>query len=188
MARALIGQRLVRVLEDGSRLGGLIVETEAYLGPADQAAHTRNGHRSDRNASMWADGGTAYVYFTYGLHHCFNVVTGRRGEGTAVLIRALEPVEGVERMRANRPKARSTRDLCRGPARLCQAMAIDRTLDGVDLVLGDGLFIEQLRRRALPARRIGVSARIGVGYAGAWATRPLRFFQLDDPFVSGPRS
>ncbi len=186
VARALIGQRLVRVLDDGRRLAGVIVETEAYLGSDDMAAHTRRGLRSRRNASMWGIGGTAYVYFTYGMHHCFNVVTGPAAQGTAVLIRALAPEEGIDTMRAHRPRSRGDFDLCRGPARLCRALAIDRSLDGSDLVEGEALFIEQLRRRALPARRIGSSPRIGVAYAGTWAEQPLRYFDRHSPCISGP--
>ena len=97
LARRLLGQRLVRTLGDGTRLAGIIVETEAYLGVRDRAAHSFGGRRTPRNESMFARPGTAYVYFTYGMHHCVNVVCGRRDEPVAVLIRALEPVEGGTR-------------------------------------------------------------------------------------------
>src|SRR5262245_15296568 len=186
-ARRLLGQRLVRVV-DGRRISGVIVEVEAYLGAPDRAAHTFGGRRSARNASMWRGGGHAYVYFTYGMHYCMNVVCGPEGSGTAVLVRALEPTEGVDWMRTHRPKARRDTDLCRGPACLTQALAIDRSLDGLDLRSDRALFIEALRGRALPAHRIGCGPRIGVAYAGAWAGRPLRFFVRESPFVSGPRT
>lgn len=180
VARALLGQRLVRVL-DGVRLSGLIVETEAYLGAADRAAHTFGGRRTARNEPMWQSGGTAYVYFTYGMHHCFNVTAGKSGEPVAVLVRALEPREGIARMRAHRssrvkPGQRlRERDLCSGPAKLCEALAIDRRFSGVDMLEDGALFIEQVRRRAMSAKMIATTARIGVGYAGDWAEKPLRF-------------
>jgi DNA-3-methyladenine glycosylase len=185
-ARRLLGQRLVRIVS-GRRLSGLIVEVEAYLGPPDRAAHTYGGRRTARNASMWRGGGHAYVYFTYGMHHCLNVVCGREGSGTAVLIRALEPSEGLEEMFARRPRAKRERDLCAGPARLTQALAIDLGQDGVDLRTDAGLFIEAVRPRALPAGRIQAGPRIGVAYAGAWARRPLRFLVRKSAHVSPQR-
>lgn len=174
----------MRILPDGTRLAGIIVETEAYLGERDAAAHTYRGRRSARNNSMWLDGGHAYVYFTYGLHYCMNVVAQTEGRPTAALLRALEPTEGLDRMYRHRAAARRDTQLCSGPARLCEALAIDRGLDGIDLTRDPGLFIEQARSRALPRRNIGVSARIGVAYAGEWADRPLRFFRLRNPHVS----
>jgi len=186
-ARRLLGQRLVRVV-DGSRVAGVIVEVEAYLGPADRAAHTFGGRRSPRNASMWRGGGHAYVYFTYGMHHCMNVVCGAPGSGTAVLLRALEPTEGLEAMFARRTRARRERELCSGPGRLAEALAIDRSLDGADLRSGRDLFIEALRERPLPAARIASGPRVGVAYAGDWAARPLRFYLRGNPHVSRPRS
>jgi DNA-3-methyladenine glycosylase len=183
VARAMLGQRLVRVL-DGKRLAGVIVETEAYLGISDQAAHTFGGRRTKRNESMWGDGGHAYVYFTYGMHHCVNVVAGRTGQPVAVLLRALEPVEGLEVMRGRRLKAKRDTDLCSGPAKLTAALAIDRELDGADLVSSRTLFLECLRRRALPGSHIAVSPRIGIDYAKQWKDRPLRFYIRGNPHVS----
>lgn len=192
LARSLLGQRLVRVLDDGTRLAGLIVETEAYLGKKDMAAHSFGGRRSARNEAMYMKGGTAYVYFTYGMHFCFNVVAGKVNEPIAVLIRALEPVEGIETMRRLRsPGTQSGKgrhpdtDLCRGPARLCQALAIDRTLNAIDLTRDRRLFIEHGSQRPDP-RLIGASPRIGIDYAGDWVARPLRFYFRGSPFVSGP--
>lgn len=185
-ARRLLGQRLVRFV-DGRRLAGIIVEVEAYLGPTDRAAHTWGGRRTARNESMWRGGGHAYVYFTYGMHYCLNVVCGAPGSGAAVLIRALAPCEGIDFMFARRRAARRETDLCSGPARLTQALAIDRSLDGFDLRTGASLWIERSRARALPAARVVAGPRIGVGYAGAWAASPLRFHVRDDPHVSGPR-
>lgn len=170
----------------GERLSGIIVETEAYLGAIDAAAHTYRGRRTQRNQSMFLEGGHAYVYFTYGMHHCMNVVAGHVDEPVAVLIRALEPTEGLDAMRTLRPAARKDTALCSGPGKLCQALSITRLLDGNDLVTGDALWIEQERTRGLPVKLIGVSPRIGVAYAGEWADKPLRFFVLGNPHVSRP--
>jgi len=177
LARALLGQRLVRIADDGTRLAGIIVETEAYLGELDRAAHTFGGRRTQRNASMWRDGGHAYVYFTYGMHYCMNVVAELAEKPTAVLLRALEPVEGIDAMRRNRGAAgRPDSHLCSGPAKLCQALAIDRSLDGVDMVESEMLFIEQVRCRNFPKTAIMTGPRIGIGYAQEWIHKPLRFW------------
>lgn len=187
LARALLGQVLVRVLDDGARLAGRIVETEAYLGVADRAAHSYGGRRTPRNAAMWGPAGHAYVYFVYGLHHCMNVVAEDAGTPTAVLIRALEPLEGLERMRAHRAGGRPAArlrdiDLCSGPAKLAQALRLDRALDGTDLVSGDALFLERGAR--VTPRRIVAAPRIGVAYAAEWAHKPLRFYVAGNPHVS----
>ncbi len=187
VARRLLGQRLVS-RAGGRRAAGLIVEVEAYLGPQDRAAHTFGGRRTDRNESMYLPGGHAYVYFTYGMHHCMNVVCGPANEGTAVLLRALEPTEGMAAMYARRASARRDTDLCSGPARLTQALAIDRSWDGADLRTSPGLLIERVRRRCMPASRIEAGPRVGVGYAGEWADRPLRFWIRGNPHVSRPRA
>lgn len=187
LARSLLGQVLVRVLDDGTRLAGRIVETEAYLGVEDAAAHSFGGRRTDRVASMYLGGGHAYVYFTYGMHWCMNIVADGAGTPTACLLRALEPREGVEAMRRNRAgKAAAARlkdtQLCSGPAKLAQALAITREFDGEDLVTSPRLFIE--RAEPIHAEQIIASARVGVGYAGAWADRPLRFHIGGNPHVS----
>jgi DNA-3-methyladenine glycosylase len=189
LARRLLGQRLVRVLDDGTRLAGIIVETEAYLGVKDRAAHSFGGRRTPRNEVMYGPPGTAYVYFTYGMHWCLNAVSGREGEPTAVLIRALHPTEGLERMRAHRRlgPGSSDRALCSGPARLCQALEIDRSLNGIDLASDGRLFVERARRRVIAPHGLGASPRIGVGYAGAWAARHLRWFIKASPHVSPGR-
>ncbi len=183
VARRLLGQRLVRVM-DGRRLSGTIVEVEAYLGAGDRAAHTFNGRRTPRNESMYLSGGHAYVYFTYGMHYCLNVVCGAPGDGVAVLVRAIEPTEGLDLMFARRPKAIRETDLCSGPAKLTQALVIDRSLDGEDLRTSGMLLIERLRIRAMPGHRIATTGRIGVQNAGDWADRPLRFHIRDHPYVS----
>jgi DNA-3-methyladenine glycosylase len=183
LARDLLGRRLVRVHHD-QRLAGIIVETEAYLGISDQAAHTHGGRHTKRNHSMWLDGGMAYIYFTYGMHHCFNVVAGEAGHPVAVLIRALQPVEGLPTMYRHRKAARRDTDLCSGPAKLCQALAMDRALDSVDLASSRTLFIEQARTAPLPRGAVARTPRIGVAYAGAWAKKPLRFHLRGNDYVS----
>lgn len=187
LAHALLGQKLVRVLEDGTRLAGHIVETEAYLGIADRAAHSFGGRRTARNRSMWGPAGHAYVYFTYGMHHCLNVVAEGPEKPMAVLLRALEPSEGIERMRRHRSariaseRLRET-DLCSGPAKLAQALQLDRSFDGADLVAGADLFLEPGRPVA-PAT-IVAAPRVGVAYAAEWAGKPLRFYVAGNPHVS----
>jgi DNA-3-methyladenine glycosylase len=191
VAKRLLGQRLVRVLPGCQRLSGIIVEVEAYLGAEDRAAHTFGGRRTPRNESMYLPGGHVYVYFTYGMHYCLNVVCGRRDQGTAVLIRAIEPSEGIDRMLANREGVRTVGDLCSGPARLTKAMAIDRSFDGENLMISQRLFIEQVRRSPPSPREINTTPRIGLNpdprHAGEWAFTPLRYILRDNPFVSRAR-
>jgi DNA-3-methyladenine glycosylase len=158
VARELLGQRLVRVL-DGERLSGRIVEVEAYIGEDDQASHARCG-ATRRNAPMYGPPGHAYVYFIYGMHYCLNAVTEREGYPAAVLIRALEPLEGLEEMQAQRG-GRPDAQLTNGPARLCQALDIDRRFDGADLCAPDALlFIEE--DISVPDEAIATGPRIGV--------------------------
>ncbi|QOI99514.1 MAG: DNA-3-methyladenine glycosylase [Phycisphaeraceae bacterium] len=187
LARRLLGMTLVREL-GGRRLAGRIVETEAYVGVKDRCCHSFGGRRTPRNESMYAAAGTCYVYFTYGMHHCMNIVCGEPGEPVAVLLRALEPIEGLDAMHANRAgrssaARRGPRDLCGGPGKLCAALAIDRSLNGLDLC-GDGpLWLERGRVVARAAR----TPRIGVG-EGAWAEKPLRWLDPASPHVSGKKS
>jgi DNA-3-methyladenine glycosylase len=180
----LIGQRLVRIV-DGQRLAGVIVETEAYLGAIDKAAHSFGHRRTARNEPMYADGGTWYVYLNYGIHEMLNVVTESVEVPSAVLIRAVEPIEGMELMFARRPKARREVDLCSGPGKLGAAFGIDRSLSGRDLMTEPTLFIERSAAKHPP--RIEVGPRVGVDYAEEWAARPLRFFRAGCPFVSRRR-
>lgn len=186
VAQRLLGQRLVRVV-DGMRLAGIIVEAEAYLGAQDRAAHTFGGRRTRRVESMYLPGGHAYVYFTYGAHHCLNVVAGKKDEGVAVLIRAIEPVEGIQTMCANRGLTELL-SLCSGPGKLTQALQIDGALDGIDLRTSNELFIERVRARVLASGQISRSPRIGLNatpdWPGDWAERPLRFFIAGNPYVS----
>ena len=147
VAPDLLGQVLVRIFPDGARASVRIVEVEAY-GPDDPASHAFRGE-TPRNTVMFGPPGHLYVYFTYGMHHCMNVVTG---EGSAVLLRAAEPLEGEEEMVVRRGRERPV-DLCSGPGRLTQALAVDRRDDGLDLVAGQGLWLEASSRAEAIALR-----------------------------------
>ena len=180
VARELLGQRLVRLL-DGERLSGRIVEVEAYVGEDDQACHARSG-RTERNASMYGPPGCVYVYFVYGMHHCLNVVTEREGFPAAVLVRALEPLTGIEAMRALRG-GRGDVELTSGPARLCQALSIDRQFDGADLCVPDvDLFVERDAR--VPEGAVAAGPRVGVRGDEAALAAPWRFCIRDSRYVS----
>jgi DNA-3-methyladenine glycosylase len=181
VARQLLGRLLVVPARDGSRVSGIIVETEAYRAPHDRASHAFGGRRTGRSETMYRVGGTAYVYFVYGMYHQFNVVSNARDVPHAVLIRALEPVEGVPRMRRRR-HGRPDRDLTSGPGERGLALGIDRTFDGADL-LGDRVWIEDGARRIRPAE-VASGPRIGIDYAAEWADRPWRFWIRDNPHVS----
>jgi DNA-3-methyladenine glycosylase len=180
VARELLGMMLVRQDDEGVT-AGRIVETEAYLAQNDPAAHSARG-KTRSNASMFASPGTAYVYPIHS-RHCVNVVTEAENVGSAVLIRAIEPTEGSEIMRRRRGKDRLT-DLTRGPARLCEAMAIDRDLDGLDLTTGPRIWIAN-GSHSPTENEIGESVRIGVTSA---QDLPLRFFIIGNKFVSGSRA
>ena len=189
LARALLGALLVHD-GTGGRTTGLIVETEAYGGPDDRASHARAG-RTRRTAPMFGPAGHAYVYLVYGMHSCVNVVSDGPDAAGAVLLRALEPIDGLAVMRVRRGTA-AGRDLrlAAGPARLCQAMGIDRALDGHDLTLGERLFIADVSpgaRDRIARTGIVTGPRIGVAYAGAdWASRPWRFGVRGHPSLSRP--
>jgi len=167
VARELIGMHLVRA-DGGTIRSGRIVETEAYQGPRDLAAHSSRG-RTARTEIMFGPPGHAYVYFIYGVWYCLNIVTAAQGVPHAVLLRALEPVAGIA-------------DKTWGPGLLCRAMHIDKKLNGADLC-GDALWLESAPASSRPPR-IARSARIGVEYAGEWAARPWRYYDKDSPYVS----
>lgn len=206
VAPQLLGLHLRRTLEDtGEILEGRIVEVEAYLGEIDAAAHAYRGHRSARNESMYRRAGIAYVYFTYGMHHCINIVCAHEGVPHAVLIRALEPVVGVELMRAARKTARRgargaqvpDHRLCAGPGCTCKALRISRDHDGVDLfkprapirLIAPDDHAGTPSAAAIPTRRIMVGPRIGIDAAGPpWRDRPLRYWFADSRAISKSRA
>ena len=167
VARELLGKYLVHV-RGGIRRVGIIVETEAYLGTHDRASHSSRG-RTARTEVMFGPPGYAYVYFVYGMHCCMNVVTEREGKASAVLLRTLEPVRNVS-------------GRTQGPARLCRAMRIDRRLNGHDLLSAE--FFLAAPDAPGPAPAIVARPRVGVEYAGRWATRRLRFYISKNRFVS----
>ncbi len=170
VARELIGAWLVRRHEN-VLYGARIVETEAYLGSKDAAAHSFGGRRTPRVEAMYREGGHLYVFFVYGMHYCANVVTQREGVAEAVLLRAAEaPID-------------SRAGLLSGPARLCKALGITRELNGSDLLRSKQI---RLLRGNAGVPRIAVTPRIGIDYAGSAKEWPLRFFDLDSPAVSGP--
>jgi DNA-3-methyladenine glycosylase len=178
LARNLLGAFLVSEME-GVTTVGRIVETEAYVGPHDPACHAaRRIGRTRRNRSMFGPPGRAYVYFIYGMHWCFNVVSGERGDPQAVLVRAVEPLVGREGMARRRGRSR---DLTNGPARLCQALGIAGELDGHDLSRPP---LRLIPPSGPPTEEVGVSGRIGIREARDW---PLRFYLRDHGCVScGP--
>jgi DNA-3-methyladenine glycosylase len=184
VARALLGCVLWRRLDDGELLAARIVETEAYLGANDMASHARRGLRSERNASMYLEGGHAYVYFTYGMHFCLNVVTQEQDIAEAVLLRGAEPLRGIESMRERRAKAKKEWELMNGPGKICMAMDVDRKLDGESL-RGDALWIAP---RDIEIEDIAISPRIGIDNSGDAAAWPLRFFVRGNRNVSAYRN
>ena len=178
LARYLIGKTLVHELPT-ARLSGVIVETEAYP-PGDAAGHAFRG-KTRGNQSLFLGPGYCYVYFTYGSSFMVNVTSEEPGVGAGVLLRALEPLEGIEIMQRFR-KVTSPRDIARGPGRLAQAMQIDKRYDGIDLCAGEALWLGTAARRTGPIRS---SARIGLTRE---VDRKRRFFESGNPYVSGPKS
>lgn len=171
VAKELLGKVLV-LSENGNRRSGIIVETEAYVGEHDLACHAAKG-RTARTDVLFGPPGHAYVYLIYGMYDCFNVVTEPEGVAAAVLVRGIEPLEGID------PAMKTD-----GPGKLCRAMGITRMHNRLDLV-SSSLVLEE--GRVLPARGIARGPRIGVDYAGEWAEKPYRFYVRDSAHVSRPR-
>jgi DNA-3-methyladenine glycosylase len=159
VARALLGKKLVRRI-NGAELSGIIVETEAYCGEVDSACHAHRG-KTPRNAVMYGEAGHAYVYFTYGMHYMLNLVTEAEGNPCAVLIRAVLPLAGIAVMESHRKRYGA--ELTNGPAKLCQALGIDKSFNGWDLTCGKELWVEDYK--TVPAQSILATPRIGVDYA-----------------------
>lgn len=180
VARNTLGKILVYDSPEG-RVSGRIVETEAYRGPEDRAAHSYGGRRTARTEVMYGPPGFAYVFFVYGMHWHFNLVTTREGAPHAVLIRAVEPLDGIELMLRRRGRTKPSADLTNGPGKLCQAFGITGALYGEDLT--------QKRLYLLdgPTPRAARSTRVGVDYAAEWAQKPWRFYDAQSPFVSPTR-
>jgi len=176
----MLGKILVHETPEG-RVSGRIVEVEAYRGPEDRAAHSYGGRRTPRTEAMYGAPGHAYVFFVYGMHWHFNVVTTRIGAPHAVLVRAVEPLEGVELMAFRRGLPADSRLLTNGPGKLCRAFGIDGTSYGRDLTAAPLYLLEA------PRLRHTRSPRIGIDYAGEWAGVPWRFYATDSRYVSTAR-
>jgi len=183
VAKNLLGKILINTQNDTA---GMIVETEAYLGEKDAACHTHRDSPSGRTRVMYQQGGRVYVYQIYGLYYCLNVVTNRAGEGEAVLIRALEPIKNLATMFKNRTKQRSMKNLnilqlTSGPAKLCQALQINRQHYGSSFVIGP---LKILSHRSISADQLVATPRVGVDYAGQARSYPYRFYWKANPFIS----
>lgn len=178
VARSLLGKHVVRVDQKALR-SGVIVETEAYLGEDDKGSHASHA-KSRRARIMFGPPGIAYVYITYGMYYCLNVVTEPDGKAGAVLIRAVVPAEGIELMWSRRRAAKREFELANGPGKLCQALDIDKRMNGRDMCALP-LFIVD---RGTKPERICSSPRIGIDYAGEWAKKHLRFFDPESAYVS----
>jgi DNA-3-methyladenine glycosylase len=179
-ARDLLGKLLVIPDESGRRVSGTIVEVEAYLGEIDRAAHSFGRRRTPRNEVMYGEGGHVYVFFVYGMYHQLNVVAGPAEHPHAILIRGVEPVEGIEIMRTRRGAMKDT-NLTSGPGKLAIAFGVTRELNGEDLS-GNRIWLEEYRK--IPGKNAAAGPRIGIDYAGDDAQLPLRFWVKDNPFVS----
>ena len=183
IARDLLGKLLVVPTPSGERASGMIVETEAYLGADDKAAHSFGGRRTARNEITYSEGGHVYVFFVYGMYYQLNFVTGFVDHPHVVLIRALEPVEGIELMRKRRGTMKDT-NLTSGPGKLCIAFGIDRSLNGEDL-LGDRIWVEEYRN--FKKQEIVSGPRVGIDYAEEFIEMPWRFWVRGNPYVSKTR-
>ncbi|NWX84266.1 3MG glycosylase, partial [Nothoprocta ornata] len=188
LAKSLLGQILVRKLPDGRELRGRIVETEAYLGGEDEASHSKGGKQTQRNTAMFMKPGTLYVYQIYGIYFCVNISS--QGEGAAVLLRSLEPLENLDAMRALRSAARKAPttalkdwQLCNGPSKLCQAFAIDKDFDQRDLARDAAIWVVP-GTEPQGEQDVVATARIGIGNRGEWAQKPLRFYLRGNKYVS----
>jgi DNA-3-methyladenine glycosylase len=179
IAQDLVGKLLV-VSADGNRVSGMIVETEAYMGVTDKAAHSYGGRRTARNEITYALGGHVYVFFIYGMYYQLNFVTGPEEHPHVVLIRAVEPIDGIEIMRT-RHWQMPDNNLTSGPGKLCIAFGIDRSLNGEDL-LGEKIWLEEYKN--FSKDEIAVGKRIGIDYAAEDAEKPWRFWVKDNQFVS----
>jgi len=183
LSQNLLGYKLCTVV-DGLQTSGIIVETEAYRGPEDKASHAYKGRRTNRTEVIFQEGGISYVYLCYGIHHLFNVVSGPADTAHAILVRALEPVSGLEIMRLRRGDTIPVSQLTNGPGKLCQALGITRELNGLELDKSsdNAIWIEE--GIDIPHSHIIHAKRIGVDYADEWKEKMWRFYIKDNPHVS----
>jgi DNA-3-methyladenine glycosylase len=183
ISKKLLGKYLFTSI-DGLVSGGFIVETEAYNGAIDKASHAYGNRRTKRTEVMFEEGGVAYVYLCYGIHEMLNVVTSAEGHAQAILIRAIEPTEGIETMLLRRNMHKVKPNITAGPGSVAKALGIDRRLNGISLQ-GDALWIED-RGISFSDDQVAAVPRIGVAYAGQDALLPYRFYVKGNPFVSKP--
>ncbi len=190
VAEKLLGKVLVRIMESGVVLRGRIVETEAYLGLRDPSCHSFGGHKTVRTQVMYRSGGCVYVYLIYGKYYCLNIVTANLGEPEAVLIRAIEPLEGIDQMRKNRYRGYLKKylqpldyNISSGPGKLCQAFAVTDQLNGLSLQEGF-LYVEEGKRGGCFSGEVEVSARVGLSESQDSCYWPLRFYIRNNPYVS----
>ena len=181
ISKELLGKFLFTKI-NGKITGGMIVETEAYMAPEDKASHAYNYRRTNRTETFYKDGGIAYVYLCYGIHNLFNIVTNFKDVPHAILIRAIEPREGIETMLKRRRKTKPTYDLTAGPGSLSLALGITVKHNGLDLA-GDMIWVEE-RDILIPEKEIIKSPRVGVAYAEEYANKPWRFRIKDNPWTS----
>ena len=189
IARDLLGKILVVPAENGERVSAMIVETEAYLGAIDKAAHSYENRRTKRTETMFAVGGTVYIFFIYGMYFQFNVVVGEKDTPHAILIRAVEPVENIAIMRTRRSTKKGIistskmpdKNLTSGPGKLCIALGIDKTFNNEDL-LGNRVWLEE--GKTFSDDEIASGKRIGIDYAEEFAEKPWRFWVKENQFVS----
>jgi|SRR5699024_1474987 len=182
IAQQLLGRVLCTQTDEHTLTSGIITETEAYSGRADKASHANDGCRTERTETMYRCGGIGYIYLCYGIHHLFNVVTNKKDQADAVLIRAVKPLEGTDTMLKRRSAGKLDPSLTAGPGRLTQALGITTQMDGVNLN-GDTIWIED-RGSILASNKIVAAPRIGVDYAGEDAKRPWRFYPQKSKWVS----
>lgn len=182
LAENLIGKHLVRKIGN-KKIICRIVETEAYVGPEDKGCHTYNNKRTNRTEVMFKDGGVAYVYVIYGMHYCFNIVANHKDKPEAVFIRAVEPIEGFEAIKQNRPiKSSKKEEFTNGPGKLAQALKIDKDFNGYNLVDGDELYLES-NNSNLP-HNVETSPRINIDYAEEYKAKLWRFYLKGNSYVS----
>lgn len=183
ISRELLGKYVYSDI-NGVLCGGIIVETEAYCGPLDRGSHAFNGRRTPRNETMYGPGGIVYMYICYGIHDMLNIVSGTEGMSHAILIRAIEPVAGLEAMRERRNIFNNDTKLCQGPGSLAKAMGLSKVHNGLDLQK-DVIWIED-KGLAYPKEEIIASARVGMNFEGPYKTIPWRFYIKGNPNVSRP--
>lgn len=180
-AEKLVGKLIVREINN-EKIIARIVETEAYAGPYDKASHAYNNRKTDRTEVMFKKGGHVYVFLIYGIHHCFNIVTEKKGVPSAVLIRAVEPVAGIDLIRENRNiKSKRVEDLTNGPGKLAQALKIDLSFNGYNLITGSKLYILDPENDNLNVKS---SKRINIDYAEEYKNKKWRFYLADSRFLS----